>query len=99
MCQLVAEDKLNEAAYTSQAGPITPLDVLYGHGAALAAGHHYMAHKTGFTLRVLTQALQTAGFQTVAGKRRASGLDLWVVASKNPLNEDAMRELANRILP
>jgi len=99
VCQLVAEDKLNDAAYTSQAGPITPLDILYGHGAALAAGHHYMAHKTGFTLKTLTQSLHTAGFATSAGKRRTRGLDLWVVATKGPMDEAALRELAGQVLP
>ncbi len=99
VCQLVAEDKLTDAAYTAQAGPITPLDILYGHGAALAAGHHYMAHKCGFTLKSLTQALHSAGFSTSAGKRRAKGLDLWVVAAKEPLSEAALRELATKVLP
>ena len=99
VCQRVVEDKLGDAAYTSQAGPITPLDILYGHGAALAAGHHYMAHKCGFTLKTLTQALHTAGFATSAGKRRLRGLDLWVVASKGPMEEAALRELAGKVLP
>lgn len=99
VCQLVAEDKLGDAAYTSPAGPITPLDILYGHGAALAAGHHYMAHKCGFTLKTLTQALHTAGFATSAGKRRLRGLDLWVVASKGAMEEAALRELAGKVLP
>lgn len=99
VCQLVAEDKLGDAAYTSQAGPITPLDILYGHGAALAAGHLYMAHKCGFTLKTLTQALHAAGFATSAGKRRLRGLDLWVVASKGPMEEAALRELAGKVLP
>lgn len=99
VCQLVAEDKLNDAAYTAPAGPITPLDILYGHGAALAAGHHYMAHKCGFTLKTLTQALHAAGFATSAGKRRLRGLDLWVVASKGPMEEAALRELAGKVLP
>lgn len=99
VCQLVAEDKLTDAAYTAQAGPITPLDILYGHGVALAAGHHYMAHKCGFTLKTLTQALHSAGFTTSAGKRRARGLDLWVVATKGPLSEAALRELATKVLP
>jgi len=31
VCALVAEDKLTEPAYTSPAGPIAPLDILYGH--------------------------------------------------------------------
>lgn len=99
VCQLVAEDKLNEAAYVSAAGPITPLDILYGHGAAIAAGNHYMAHKCGFTLKTLTEALHAAGFVISAGKRRLRGLDLWVVASKGPLDEAALRELAGRVLP
>ena len=97
--QLVAEDKLGDAAYTSQAGPITPLDILYGHGAALAAGHHYMAHKCGFTLKTLTQAVHAAGFATSAGKRRLRGLDLWVVAGKGAMDEAALRELARKVLP
>jgi SAM-dependent methyltransferase len=99
VCALVADDKLTEAAYQSQAGPITPLDILYGHGAALAAGHHYMAHKVGFTLKSLTAALQAAGFQTFAGKRRISGYDLWLVASKDSLGETEIRALAGRVLP
>lgn len=99
VCQLVAEDKLNDAAYSSRAGPITPLDILYGHRAALAAGHHSMAHKCGFTLKTLTQALHQAGFAASAGKRRLRGLDLWVVASKDPMGEVALRELAGKMLP
>ncbi|MCJ7603952.1 MAG: methyltransferase domain-containing protein [Desulfobulbaceae bacterium] len=99
VCALVAEDKLTDAAYQSPAGPITPLDILYGHGAALAAGRHYMAHKCGFTLKSLTAALQSAGFKTIAGKRRARGLDLWVVASKGPMGEAEIRELAGKVLP
>jgi SAM-dependent methyltransferase len=99
VCQRVVEDKLGEAVYTSPAGPITPLDILYGHGAALAAGHHTMAHKCGFTLKTLTQALQAAGFQSMAGKRRPRGLDLWVVASPAPMEEGALRELAGKVLP
>lgn len=99
VCQLVAEDKLGDAAYTSQAGPITPLDILYGHGASLAAGHHFMAHKTGFTIKTLTQALHAAGFVMSAGKRRLHGLDLWVLASKGPMQEEALRALAGQVLP
>ncbi|MGV8899982.1 MAG: methyltransferase domain-containing protein [Burkholderiaceae bacterium] len=96
---LAAEDKLTDAAYQSPAGPITPLDILYGHGASLAAGHHYMAHKCGFTLNSLTKALQAAGFQASAGKRRERGLDLWLVASKNTMAEAELRTRAGQLLP
>ena len=99
VCALVAEDKLTDAAYASAAGPIMPLDILYGHGAALAAGHLYMAHKCGFTLKTLAAALTAAGFQTTAGKRRLRGLDLWMVANKGQMSEDAMQQLAAKMLP
>lgn len=99
VCQLIAEDKLTDAAYNSPAGPITPLDILYGHGNALAAGHHYMAHKTGFTLKSLTAALQSAGFGTQAGKRRTKGLDLWVLAIKGTMDEAPLVQLANQYMP
>jgi len=99
VCALVAQDKLTDPAYHSPAGPITPLDILYGHGAALAAGHHYMAHKCGFTLKSLTQALQNSGFQTIAGKRRTRGLDLWMIACKSLMDEENLRNLAGIFLP
>jgi ubiquinone/menaquinone biosynthesis C-methylase UbiE len=99
VCALVADNKLNDAAYNSAAGPITPLDILYGHSAAVAAGHHFMAHKTGFTEKSLTQALQTAGFQSIASKRRSSGLDLWALASKAPMGQAEIRSFASKILP
>ena len=53
VCALIAEDKLTQPAYTSPAGPIAPLDILYGHRPAMAKGNLYMAHRCGFTRRVL----------------------------------------------
>jgi predicted O-linked N-acetylglucosamine transferase (SPINDLY family) len=97
VCALVAENKLTDAAYNSAAGPITPLDILYGHSSALAAGYHFMAHKTGFTEKSLTQALQKAGFQSIASKRRPSGLDLWTLASKAPMAQAEIRTFASKI--
>lgn len=85
VCELVAQDRLTEPAYMSLAGPITPLDIIFGHSAALAAGRYYMAHKGGFTLKSLTEALRSAGFQIVAGERR--NFDLWVVAKKPAATE------------
>jgi Predicted O-linked N-acetylglucosamine transferase, SPINDLY family len=95
----IANDNLTDPLYQSPAGPITPLDILYGHSAALAAGHHYMAHKGGFTLKTLTKALQQAGFSMVAGKRRLQQFDLWVLASKHPMPEVQIRALAEQMLP
>ncbi|HTQ82682.1 MAG TPA: methyltransferase domain-containing protein [Pseudolabrys sp.] len=74
---LILDHGLDHVAYTSPAGPITPLDVLFGHSASIARGHHYMAHKTGFTCASLGQRFVDAGFPTVLVKQ--AGLDLWVL--------------------
>jgi len=99
VAQLVASDKLEDPAYESNAGPITPLDIIYGHNKAIAVGHNFMAHKTGFTLKTLTKHLHQAGFSSSIGKRRPQGFDLWITASKNQLSEPDLRHLASAIFP
>jgi len=81
--ELVAQDQLAEPAYVSPAGPIAPLDMLYGHGAAIAAGNHFMAHRTGFTARTLDAALRHAGFGTVR-VIRDNAFALWATAYVAP---------------
>jgi SAM-dependent methyltransferase len=78
--ELIAADKLEDMAYMSPAGPITPLDTLYGHRPSLARGNLFMAHHTGFTAKTLGNALVRAGFGRVRVKR--SGFDLWARADK-----------------
>lgn len=100
VCRLVAEDKLTEPAYIAPAGPIAPLDILYGHRASLARGNLYMAHRCGFTQKVLIATLQAVGFAAMASKGRgAPHFDLWAVASKSARSEDAMRALAAEHFP
>ena len=100
VCRLVAEDKLLEAAYTSAAGPIAPLDILYGHRASMAAGNLYMSHRSGFTEKVLIGTLRAAGFSVVASRKRAHPCyDLYALASKGHLSEDDLRQLAGAHFP
>lgn len=99
VCALVAQDQLTETAYASPAGPIAPLDILYGHRPALARGNLFMAHRCGFTRKVLTATLQAAGFQAVATLARPAQFDLWAVASKSKRDENAMRNLARAHFP
>jgi predicted SAM-dependent methyltransferase len=95
VCALVAEDKLTDPAYTSPAGPITPLDILFGHRPPMARGNLYMAHRCGFTQKVLTATLQAAGFASVAAKRRGHPYyDLWALATVSAMPEAELRELA-----
>jgi ubiquinone/menaquinone biosynthesis C-methylase UbiE len=94
ICTLVAQDLLTEPAYQSPAGPIAPLDVLYGHRPPMAAGNLYMAHRCDFTLKVLMGTLRAAGFVMVAGKARPQHFELWALATMGPTDEDTLRALA-----
>jgi predicted SAM-dependent methyltransferase len=95
VCALIAEDKLTEAAYTSPAGPIAPIDILYGLRSSMAQGNLYMAHRCGFTQKVLTATLQASGFKSVASISRGHPyFDLWAVGSKEELSEEEMKALA-----
>lgn len=54
---------LEDILYQSPAGPISVLDVIYGYGLEIErSGQDFFAHKTGFTPKSLTKALQKAGF-------------------------------------
>lgn len=77
---LIAEDKAAETLYTSPLGPVTPLDVVYGHQTALARGNMFMAHRTGFTASTLGKALVDAGFGSVRLSRDEKTYSLWVQA-------------------
>jgi predicted SAM-dependent methyltransferase len=95
VCALVAEDKLTESAYNSPAGPIAPIDILYGLRSSMAQGNLYMAHRCGFTQKVLTGSLQSSGFKSVATLSRGHPYyDLWAVASKEALSEELIKSLA-----
>lgn len=97
---LVAKGKLMEPYGVSPAGPISAIDVLYGHRASLAAGNPFMAHRTGFTRDSLAASLTQAGFKAVAGISRGfPHYDLWVVASNTPLRDAELRELAQAHFP
>ena len=100
VCALIAEDKLTEPAYTAPAGPITPLDILYGHRPPIAKGNLYMAHRCGFTEKVLIGTLQASGFASIASKRRGHPhFDLYAVATAAPMEEAQLRQLAAAHLP
>ena len=80
VAEFVAADRLDETIYQSPAGPITPLDILYGHRGSIARGNRFMAHHTGYTAKTLGDKLLQAGFEHARVARRQ--LDLWAVARK-----------------
>lgn len=81
VAQLVVEDRLEDQAYQSSSGPITPLDMIFGHTASLARGNPFMAHRTGFTAQTLKKVLIAAGFVEVS-LRIGNSFDLWATAHK-----------------
>jgi SAM-dependent methyltransferase len=97
---LVAQDRLLEPAYMSAAGPIAPIDIIYGHRPPIAAGNLFMAHRCGFTRRVLDGVLRAAGFAAVSVMARpAPYFDLWAIASKRPCSEAELGALASAHIP
>ena len=57
---------IDDTLYQSSAGPIMVLDVLYGYSVEIErSGQDFYSHKTGFTQKSLSNALQKAGFSNV----------------------------------
>lgn len=79
--ELVVRDRLEEPAYHSPAGPISALDMIYGHKPTiLFSGEKYNAHHMGFTAKTLKQTLQRGGFVDV--ETNCSGFHLWALGYK-----------------
>lgn len=65
VARAIAKDGLDTPLYKSAAGDISPLDVLYGHIPSLRAGNLFMAHRTGFNAKLLSEYAVNAGFSRV----------------------------------
>lgn len=99
VCSFVANDQLIEPLYTSPSGPISPIDILYGHRPALQKGNYYMAHRCGFTEKVLVATLRQAGFMQVASFARANAFDLWALATCSEWSQKQLLETAEKYMP
>jgi predicted SAM-dependent methyltransferase len=84
----------DHVVYRSPAGPITPLDMMFGHTSSIAAGHIHMAHNSGLTAARLTDLLRQAGFAGAVIKRQ--DYDLWAIGLMPATNRAAVVvDLAN----
>ena len=92
----IANDHLEAPLYVAAAGPINPLDVVFGHQAAIAAGNNYMAHRTGFSARTLGEAFLAAGFAEVR-VHEGRDWDLWALAIMDNTAPVIFNELSNII--
>ena len=93
VASLILDHGLDHVAYTSPAGPITPLDMLFGHSTSIARGQHYMAHKTGFTCASLGRRFVDAGFPIVLVKRE--GLNLWALGLMQDADQTSIQHKLN----
>jgi predicted SAM-dependent methyltransferase len=59
----------DKVVYESPSGPITALDMIYGHHKLIEGGMSYMAHHCGFTEKILEEHLKEAGFSQVIMKQ------------------------------
>ena len=77
--ECLLQNGIEHVAYESPAGPITPLDMLFGYRPSVAVGNLFMAHRTGFTDERISRMLLEAGFTEVRTKRDGA-FDLWAIA-------------------
>lgn len=100
VCAQVVEGRLLDTLYNSPAGPITPMDVLFGHDESLRQGNTYMAHRCGFTPQTLVEKLEEADFGSILCiRRRSPFFDIWVIASKYEQSKTFLRKLAAEHFP
>ena len=99
VCEAVVNDKLLGPLYVEAAGPISPIDILYGHREYMAKGNLFMAHRCGFTASALDSVFLEAGFVARALMRRPEAFDLWIVAFKKNLGENESRNIALKYIP
>jgi hypothetical protein len=80
---------LDDVLYTSPAGPIMVLDVLYGYSVEIEnSGQDFYAHKTGFTEKSLLAALDRAGFSKTYSM--TGNLEISAIAFKGKPDQAAL---------
>ncbi|MBV9076344.1 MAG: methyltransferase domain-containing protein, partial [Methylobacteriaceae bacterium] len=79
VCAILLERGPDAVVYRSPAGPVTAIDMLYGHSASIARGNAYMRHGTGFTRDRLDRLCREAGFASVLTGCTES-LEVWAAA-------------------
>jgi hypothetical protein len=91
VAQYLVADRLVEPLYQSPAGPVTPHDMIFGFGAAIAAGRPSMAHRCGFTPATLQRCFLGLPYGEIVLRRRGPSLELAAVARAQPARDEADR--------
>lgn len=80
--ELISKGQSDKKLQDTKAGPVTPLDIVYGLRGAVEHKDDLL-HKTGFTAETLRAALEQAGFARIQVNREPRGLSLWAQAVKD----------------
>jgi SAM-dependent methyltransferase len=86
----IGKHGIDHVLYTSPAGPIAALDILYGHRASIERGKTGMAHRTGFSCASLGRLLVAAGFDEVLATQ--NGFDLWALAFREQADRQSIQQ-------
>jgi SAM-dependent methyltransferase len=95
----LAMGDLDTPLYDTPVGPVTPLDILFGHRAFTASGNDFMAHRTGFTRFSITRIFREVGYPAAASICRDYRYDLVTMAFPEDRSEDEIRTLMKRYSP
>jgi SAM-dependent methyltransferase len=87
---------LDSPLYDTPVGPVTPLDILFGHRAFTAGGNDFMAHRTGFTRFSITRIFREAGYAASASICRDYRYDLVTMAFPEDRSENDIRVMMQR---
>jgi ubiquinone/menaquinone biosynthesis C-methylase UbiE len=91
---------LEEKLYSSPAGPIAPIDVIFGHRASTETSP-FMAHRTGFSKKSLLRLLGEAFASAACGFGRS--YDLWGVGLAKARGasdaEAKLKEISKKLSP
>lgn len=83
---------VDRVAYESPAGPITPLDMLFGHRRSIQQGNLFMCHRTGFTEERLGKVIVAAGFSE-ARLLKGQNYELWALGLMTKANREEIDAL------
>ncbi len=92
IAKFVTGGEIERTIYQSPAGPITVLDMLYGHTASISRGNTYMAHRTGFTVARMGATLLRAHF-TESWVAAGPKIDLWAIAMMPDVDKASLKKL------
>jgi predicted SAM-dependent methyltransferase len=95
----IANNGLDSVAYMSGMGPITPLDMVFGHNASIQNGNVYMAHRTAFTRKTLQKALSQSGYGSIMTFEKPARFELWALATKTEQSRAKVVDLVMQHIP